>query len=336
MRRSGNVSGGCYHAETRRSQGWNVKCSGCCSRDSRNMLQCRVMSELGNGRATIREIAELAGVSIATVSRVVNGREDVSPETRELVQRVVRERGYTANRSARGLSAGRTGLIGATVPMRPPRLLLLPPRRRRRGALRAGHAPRPLPDDARARPRGVAARAPHARDHRRRADHPPRGVERRARAAAEPRLPVRRHRSAAAAERAHPCRLRRARGRRRPGDEAPALARAHAHRGDHRPARLEGDRGPPARLLRGARGGGDHARPGARGRVELRDRRRRRWRPSSCSTCPSRRPRSSAFNDNMAIGAMQTARARGVRHPGGSLDRRLRRSRGSGDRDARR
>src|SRR5881394_1122408 len=36
------------------------------------------MSEGANGRVTIREIAELAGVSIATVSRVVNGREDVS------------------------------------------------------------------------------------------------------------------------------------------------------------------------------------------------------------------------------------------------------------------
>jgi len=75
------------------------------------------MSEGANGRVTIREIAELAGVSIATVSRVVNGREDVSAETRELVHRIVRERGYTANRSARGLSGGRTGLIGATVPM---------------------------------------------------------------------------------------------------------------------------------------------------------------------------------------------------------------------------
>jgi LacI family transcriptional regulator, galactose operon repressor len=69
------------------------------------------------GRATIREIADLAGVSIATVSRVVNGRGDVSDETRELVQRVVREHGYSANRSARGLSGGRTGLIGGTVPM---------------------------------------------------------------------------------------------------------------------------------------------------------------------------------------------------------------------------
>src|SRR5439155_16423883 len=71
----------------------------------------------GRGRATIREIAELAGVSIATVSRVVNGRGDVSDETRENVQRVVREHGYSANRSARALSAGKTGLIGVTVPM---------------------------------------------------------------------------------------------------------------------------------------------------------------------------------------------------------------------------
>src|SRR5713226_10767532 len=68
-------------------------------------------------RVTIREIAELAGVSIATVSRVVNGRGDVSEETRDLVSRVIRENGYTANRNARGLSAGRTGLIGILVPL---------------------------------------------------------------------------------------------------------------------------------------------------------------------------------------------------------------------------
>ena len=70
-----------------------------------------------SSRVTIREIADLAGVSVATVSRVMNGRDDVSPETRELVLRIVREHGYTTNRTARGLSAGRTGLIGATVPM---------------------------------------------------------------------------------------------------------------------------------------------------------------------------------------------------------------------------
>src|SRR2546423_6637341 len=68
-------------------------------------------------RVTIREVADLAGVSIATVSRVLNGRDDVSDETRHLVTRVIRENGYTANRSARGLSAGRTGLVGVLVPL---------------------------------------------------------------------------------------------------------------------------------------------------------------------------------------------------------------------------
>src|SRR5215471_2427013 len=71
----------------------------------------------GPARPTIREIADEAGVSIATVSRVLNGRDDVAEETRELVTRVIRERGYTANRNARGLSAGRSGLVGVLVPL---------------------------------------------------------------------------------------------------------------------------------------------------------------------------------------------------------------------------
>jgi LacI family transcriptional regulator len=66
---------------------------------------------------TIRQIAGLAGVSTATVSRAINGREEVSAQTREAVMRVVREHGYSTNRTARGLSAGRTGLIGVTLPM---------------------------------------------------------------------------------------------------------------------------------------------------------------------------------------------------------------------------
>jgi LacI family transcriptional regulator len=66
---------------------------------------------------TIKDIAKLAGVSIATVSRVVNGRDDVSAETRNAVQRIVREHGYTPNRSARKLSGGRTGLVGVTLPL---------------------------------------------------------------------------------------------------------------------------------------------------------------------------------------------------------------------------
>jgi len=69
------------------------------------------------GRATIRDIADLAGVSIATVSRVLNGRPDVAPETRETVLQVVREHGFSTNRGARGLSSGRTGIVGLTLPI---------------------------------------------------------------------------------------------------------------------------------------------------------------------------------------------------------------------------
>jgi LacI family transcriptional regulator len=74
-------------------------------------------TEEREGRHTIREIAALAGVSTATVSRVVNSSGYVSPETRRTVERVVREYGYSANRNARALSAGRTGLVGITVPL---------------------------------------------------------------------------------------------------------------------------------------------------------------------------------------------------------------------------
>jgi LacI family transcriptional regulator len=87
------------------------------------MIQLSVMARAANldeyrrGKVTIREIAGLAGVSIATVSRVVNGRGDVAPETRELVTRVIREHGYTTNRSARALSGGRTGLVGWAMPL---------------------------------------------------------------------------------------------------------------------------------------------------------------------------------------------------------------------------
>ena len=55
----------------------------------------------GNGPPTIRDIAGAAGVSIATVSRVLNGRPDVSTATREAVLRVVKEQGFSMNRSAR-------------------------------------------------------------------------------------------------------------------------------------------------------------------------------------------------------------------------------------------
>ena len=65
---------------------------------------------------TIHDIARLAGVSIATVSRALNNRPYVAPETREEVLRIARASGFRTNTSARALSGGRTGLVSAIVP----------------------------------------------------------------------------------------------------------------------------------------------------------------------------------------------------------------------------
>ena len=65
-------------------------------------------------KVTIRHVAEAAGVSIATVSRVLNGHADVSAETRQAVERVARERGYQPAGRRPGTA---TGLIGVTMPL---------------------------------------------------------------------------------------------------------------------------------------------------------------------------------------------------------------------------
>jgi LacI family transcriptional regulator len=66
-------------------------------------------------RITIREVARAAGVSTQTVSRVLNGRPDVSPETFERVQQVIRETGYAPNMFARGLTQGRSHTLGVVA-----------------------------------------------------------------------------------------------------------------------------------------------------------------------------------------------------------------------------
>ncbi|HEU5385498.1 MAG TPA: LacI family DNA-binding transcriptional regulator [Streptosporangiaceae bacterium] len=70
-------------------------------------------------RMTIRHVAELAGVSIATVSRVVNGHADVSSQTRAAVQRVIREHGYPPSPRSRAARSGQTraGQVGVMVPL---------------------------------------------------------------------------------------------------------------------------------------------------------------------------------------------------------------------------
>ncbi|MER8011406.1 LacI family DNA-binding transcriptional regulator [Streptomyces sp. NPDC094149] len=65
---------------------------------------------------TLRDVAELAGVSSRTVSNVVNGYAPVAEATRLRVQQAVDKLGYRPNVLARNLAAGRSGQIAVVVP----------------------------------------------------------------------------------------------------------------------------------------------------------------------------------------------------------------------------
>lgn len=65
---------------------------------------------------TIRDVASAAGVSVSTVSRVLNRREDVAAQTAAAVRRVIDEMGYASNMAARSLRSRKTGVVGLIVP----------------------------------------------------------------------------------------------------------------------------------------------------------------------------------------------------------------------------
>ncbi len=66
----------------------------------------------GRRRATINDVARLAGVSKKTVSRVINRSPSVRPETREKIEAVIARYGYAPDPQARGLAFRRSFLIG--------------------------------------------------------------------------------------------------------------------------------------------------------------------------------------------------------------------------------
>jgi LacI family transcriptional regulator len=68
------------------------------------------------GKLTIQDIARLAGVSKATVSRVLNHKPDVDPETRERILRIMDEQGFVPSIAASGLAGGRPRMIGVLAP----------------------------------------------------------------------------------------------------------------------------------------------------------------------------------------------------------------------------
>lgn len=65
---------------------------------------------------TIQDVAETAGVSVSTVSRVLNGKLDVASETQDRILSVIGDLGYTTNLAARSMRSQRKNLIGLVVP----------------------------------------------------------------------------------------------------------------------------------------------------------------------------------------------------------------------------
>ena len=63
----------------------------------------------------IQDVARAAGVSVSTVSRVLNGRADVAAETHDRVQRIIDDLGYSSNLAAKSMRSHRTNVIGVII-----------------------------------------------------------------------------------------------------------------------------------------------------------------------------------------------------------------------------
>ena len=65
---------------------------------------------------TIQDVARAAGVSVSTVSRVLNGRVDVASNTQDHILEVIDQLGYTSNLAARSMRSFKKGLLGLIMP----------------------------------------------------------------------------------------------------------------------------------------------------------------------------------------------------------------------------
>ncbi len=71
---------------------------------------------MSNSHPTLRDVARLAGVSHQTVSRVINGSEDVLPDTRATVEAAIEQLGYRPNAIARSMARGQTHTLACISP----------------------------------------------------------------------------------------------------------------------------------------------------------------------------------------------------------------------------
>ena len=65
---------------------------------------------------TIQDVARTAGVSVSTVSRVLNGKVDVASETQERIRSVIDDLGFTTNLAARSMRSQKKNLVGLLMP----------------------------------------------------------------------------------------------------------------------------------------------------------------------------------------------------------------------------
>jgi LacI family transcriptional regulator len=65
---------------------------------------------------TILDVANAAGVSVSTVSRVLNDKDDIAPETYERVKNIISQMGYTSSLAARSMRSTRKNVIGLIMP----------------------------------------------------------------------------------------------------------------------------------------------------------------------------------------------------------------------------
>jgi LacI family transcriptional regulator len=82
----------------------------------KKMLSYELEMQSKRNAVKIQDVAREAGVSISTVSRVLNGKVDVAEETQNRVLQVIERMGYTSSLAARSMRSLRTNIIGLVMP----------------------------------------------------------------------------------------------------------------------------------------------------------------------------------------------------------------------------
>ena len=70
---------------------------------------------MSSRKITVKDLAQLCGVSIGTIDRAINNRGGINPETKQKILDAAAKYGYVKNQNARTLSSGSSNLIGVII-----------------------------------------------------------------------------------------------------------------------------------------------------------------------------------------------------------------------------